>query len=167
LKICQDGKYVVNDQTIDISQDLKLCVERTAIVSSTRKVKETETSPHVTRFGIFNATSFRIAEDLQGKAKLGILNFASAHKPGGGMLNGRNAQEEFICRSSGLYPCLQKCGEFYNQTDDAKFPNMNSNNIIVSVDVPIFRDDDGSLLERPFNATFLTCAAVDFRRPRG
>ncbi|MDD6023455.1 MAG: TIGR02452 family protein [Oscillospiraceae bacterium] len=35
-----------------------------------------------------------------------ILNFASATNPGGGVTRGSSAQEECICRSSTLYPCL-------------------------------------------------------------
>lgn len=35
-----------------------------------------------------------------------ILNFADAIKPGGGYLNGRNAQEECLCRQTLLYPTI-------------------------------------------------------------
>lgn len=35
-----------------------------------------------------------------------VLVFASAKNPGGGYLNGSAAQEESVCRSSGLYQCL-------------------------------------------------------------
>src|SRR5512138_2815564 len=41
------------------------------------------------------------------------LVFASARKPGGGFLNGAQAQEESIARSSALYPSLRAAGEFY------------------------------------------------------
>ena len=36
------------------------------------------------------------------------LNFASARNPGGGFLNGSQAQEESIARATGLYPCQLK-----------------------------------------------------------
>lgn len=39
-------------------------------------------------------------------SRIGILNFASAVNPGGGVFRGGNAQEENLCRCSTLYPCL-------------------------------------------------------------
>lgn len=39
-------------------------------------------------------------------ARIGVLNFASAVNPGGGVIRGSAAQEECLCRCSTLYPCL-------------------------------------------------------------
>lgn len=38
---------------------------------------------------------------------------------------------------------------------------MYSDWVIYSPDVPVFRTDDGQLLERPWHVTILTCAAVN------
>ncbi|KAF9561589.1 hypothetical protein CPC08DRAFT_424712 [Agrocybe pediades] len=95
--------------------------------------------------------------------KTGVLNYASATKPGGGFLNGAEAQEESIARSSTLYPslCSQEATKFYALHKDAQ--NMTpsySHAIIYSPNVTVFRDDDGGWTY-PFNINVVTCAAVN------
>ncbi len=90
------------------------------------------------------------------------LNFASATSPGGGFLSGASAQEESLARSSGLYASLLK-SDMYDYHRERDLP-MYSDYAIYSPNVPIFRHDDGELLDEPFHATFLTCAAVNIHR---
>ncbi|MFG1885738.1 TIGR02452 family protein [Micromonospora sp. NPDC049102] len=99
---------------------------------------------------------------LQAAYRLGpgaaCLVFASARSPGGGFLNGAQAQEESIARSSALYPCLSAAPEFYafhRGQHDLRY----SDRVIYSPLVPVFRDDDGNLLEQPYTTSFLTAAA--------
>jgi uncharacterized protein (TIGR02452 family) len=86
------------------------------------------------------------------------LVFASAKNPGGGFLTGAQAQEESIARASALYPCLRSAREFYD-FHRAQRDLLYSNRVIYSPAVPVFRGDDGALLDDPYPVSFLTSAA--------
>ncbi len=86
------------------------------------------------------------------------LVFASARNPGGGFLNGAQAQEESLARASALHACQQAAPKFYTfhrQQSDLRY----SDRVIYSPSVPVFRDHDGTLLPRPYLVSFLTAAA--------
>ncbi|WP_343040588.1 TIGR02452 family protein [Streptomyces typhae] len=87
-----------------------------------------------------------------------VLNFASARNPGGGFLNGAQAQEEALCRSSALYACLLEQRGFYDH-HRAHLDPFYSDRVIHAPAVPVFRDDRGRLLEVPYVAGFLTSPA--------
>ncbi len=42
------------------------------------------------------------------EAKIAVMNFANAFHPGGGVTKGSRAQEESLCRTSTLYPLLNR-----------------------------------------------------------
>jgi uncharacterized protein (TIGR02452 family) len=88
------------------------------------------------------------------------LNFASAKHPGGGFLSGARAQEESLARASGLYACIAPQREMYD-FNRACGTCLYSDYMIHSPRVPVFRDDDGLLLEEPYLASFLTAPAVN------
>lgn len=86
------------------------------------------------------------------------LVFASAKHPGGGFLGGAQAQEESIARSSALYACLRAAPDFYafhRAQRDLRY----SDRVVYSPDVPVFRDDNGNLLDQPYTTSLLTAAA--------
>lgn len=89
---------------------------------------------------------------------IAALVFASARNPGGGFLNGAQAQEESVARASALYPCLLAAGDFYRYHrahEDLTYTDR----VIYSPQVPVFRDDKGNLLSEPYPVSFLTAAA--------
>ncbi|KIK69197.1 hypothetical protein GYMLUDRAFT_124310, partial [Collybiopsis luxurians FD-317 M1] len=92
--------------------------------------------------------------------KIGILNFASATKPGGGFLSGASAQEESIARSSTLYYSLttRNAEEFYKIHKRLK--GFYTHSMIYSPSVLLFRDDAGSWL-KPLAVDVVTSAAVN------
>lgn len=61
------------------------------------------------------------------EGKTCVLNFASFKNPGGGFLNGANAQEEYLCQNSTLYNVLSKFTKYYEQnrsnTNDSLYWN--------------------------------------------
>ncbi|MEU9859261.1 TIGR02452 family protein [Streptomyces sp. NPDC047971] len=87
-----------------------------------------------------------------------VLNFASARNPGGGYLNGAQAQEEAVCRASALYTTLLRAPEYYAH-HRAERDAFYSDRVILSPGVPVFRDDRGGLLGEPFTVGFLTSPA--------
>ena len=107
---------------------------------------------------VSNETSLAAARRLgDGVA---CLVFASARSPGGGFLNGAQAQEESIARASALYHCQTSpaAREFYDY--HRRQPDLRySDRVIYSPSVPVFRDDDEALLDHPHLVSFLTVAA--------
>ncbi|MEV2190420.1 TIGR02452 family protein [Streptomyces phaeochromogenes] len=114
------------------------------------------TGPVETFFEVTGESSLEAARRLTGP--VAVLNFASARNPGGGYLNGAQAQEEALCRASALYTCVVEAREFYDH-HRAHRDAFYTDRVIHSPAVPVFRDDRGQLLDEPYTAGFLTAAA--------
>lgn len=110
-----------------------------------------------TLFEVTGESSLEAARRLAA-APVAVLNFASARNPGGGYLNGAQAQEEALCRASALHTCLLTARAFYDHHRADRDP-FYTDRVIHSPGVPVFRDDRGRLLAEPFHAGFLTAAA--------
>jgi len=96
---------------------------------------------------------------IENKCKVfAVLNFASAKKPGGGVLNGAIAQEEALARASSLYPVIKQCEDFYVPTPSAPYY---SDRIIYSKNIYVFKDDYGVDIE-PIKCDVITCAAPNY-----
>jgi len=88
------------------------------------------------------------------------LNFASAKNPGGGFLNGSQAQEESLARATGLYPCQLKAENYYKT--NRKFSScLYTGHIIYSPNVPILKDEKGQLLDELVFSSMITAPAVN------
>ncbi|HEV3340446.1 MAG TPA: TIGR02452 family protein [Pirellulales bacterium] len=116
---------------------------------------------HDTLFEVANETTLAAARRLQagvGGHRTAALNFASARHPGGGFLTGAQAQEESLARASALYACLERQTAYYesNRRHDSL---LYTDHLIVAPRVPVFRDDEGTLLEEPWEMTVLTSPA--------
>jgi uncharacterized protein (TIGR02452 family) len=111
------------------------------------------------RISIEDATTQQSARAWAAHGSVAILNFASARNPGGGFLGGARAQEEDLCRCSGLYPTLLTQPDYYHQNRSHRSA-LYTDHIIFSPDVPFFRADAKEAPSaRPFFASVITAPA--------
>lgn len=82
--------------------------------------------------------------------KTAVLNFANPVEPGGGVLRGANAQEEYLCRASNLYNCLnsKNANAYYSFHNSILKKNqfnsmfLASDKIVYSPDITVFKADE-------------------------
>lgn len=98
---------------------------------------------------------------LENKTQTLALNFASAKNPGGGFLGGSQAQEESLARSSGLYPCISQKQAMYTYNKKNYSKGYYSDHMLYSPKVPVLRNDNGELLEKPYLCSIITAPAVN------
>ena len=110
---------------------------------------------------------YYISKDKKGK--IGVLNFASAKKPGGGVWTGARSQEESLCRASTLYPCLTTeflKDNYYSYHIEKK--SENTNRIIYIPNILVFKSDNNVFSEMLdekdwYNIDIITCPAHNQR----
>lgn len=180
LRVLQDGNYPFKGIDQDLSEHLGYSRKNTKYYPPGSSIREwaasqqnlpPDSSPtHISVLHVSTLDAARLLENVyknnpSKRGKTGVLNFASATKPGGGFKNGAEAQEESIARSSTLYPCLMtdEAAKFYklhSRESADNHPAYYSHAIVYSPKVTVFRDDDG-FFTYPFNVDVLTCAAVN------
>ena len=105
--------------------------------------------------------------------RIGVLNFASATNPGGGVMKGSVAQEESLCRVSTLYPVLATeylLNNFYIP-NRLKINPLHDDTVIYTPDIIICKSDSNSptrLKKEEFiKVDVLTCAAPNLMEKPG
>lgn len=162
IQITKDKKYTSpSGNVIDISSEIDASIDGTFYYEGDVLIgMPAAQAPIHGVIEVVNETTAQAAVRLQaaGKNNLVALNFASARNQGGGFLAGAVAQEEDLCRASGLYSCLKRKPMFYNANimcDDALY----THGIIYSPNVPFFRDEYNQFLEKPFLLSIITAPA--------
>src|SRR5262245_31649698 len=163
LSIIESGRYrAPGGAEIDISRELRAAISGTVLyrpgdlepesISASGGSPVVEVTDETTQ-----VAARRLVQD-EGVPELVLLNFASARNAGGGFLGGAKAQEEDICRCSGLYACLLTQPAYY-EANRAQSSMLYTDHIIYSPRVPFFSDGSRGLLEAPFLASVITAPA--------
>ena len=166
LRIATAGAYTApSGRVVQLSPAIKDCLKGTRFLTPEeleqlrKKVLASPFPSLRTSFEVANETTLEGIRRLSaGGEPVAALSFASAKNPGGGVFNGSQAQEESLARSSALYPSLLR-GEQYYQRHRADPSLLYTDAMIYSPACPIFRSDEGRLLEEPQFAGFITSAA--------
>ena len=167
VEIVERGSYQsATGRVIDIAALVRECVEATQyfppekLEELRQEVLGRPSEGFATSFDVVNETTLagisRVLAD--GKGQVAVLNFASAKNPGGGFLNGSQAQEESLARSSALHASLLQAWGFYER-HRSSHSLLYSDAMIWSPDCPVFRDDEGTLLDEPQLVSFITSPA--------
>ncbi len=105
--------------------------------------------------------------------RVAVHNFASASNPGGGVERGASAQEESLCRISGLFFSLNTrdmWNGFYGPHRDTHDP-IHNDDIIYTPSVTVFKTDttDPKLMSEKdwYEVDVITCAAPNLRPQPG
>lgn len=158
VAISKAGKYIGPAALVDISAEVKACVQATVHYAADHAHPTPATGPHATTYEVTNETTLSAHRRHLAKGhKVVSLNFASATQPGRGFLTGARAQEEYLCRSSALYLAIKDSPMYAYHRREGH--NRYSDAMIYSPDVPVFRDDEHELLPTPYLASFITSAA--------
>src|SRR5262249_8431514 len=159
----QEGGYLApSGRRVDLRESIARARAETRTYPPERDVPLATPSWRATQIRVTNESTLTAASGLASAGHRPVaLNFASARHPGGGFLGGALAQEESLARSSALYTCLDG-NPMYAWHETHRDP-FYTDYAIYSPDTPVFRDDDGVLLEEPYPCAFITCAAVNAR----
>ncbi|WP_432113265.1 TIGR02452 family protein [Streptomyces sp. S1] len=160
-EIVAEGRYLTRDgRTVSIADDLAAALAGTRLhgPGPVAVTPGTDRTPVLEVTGESSLAAARRMTSADPARPVAVLNFASARNPGGGYLNGAQAQEEALCRSSALYATLLRAPEYYEH-HRADRDVFYSDRVIHSPRVPVFRDDRGELLAEPFTVGFLTSPA--------
>ncbi|KAA6210729.1 TIGR02452 family protein [Streptomyces filamentosus] len=155
------GSYTAPDgRTVSLREDLAAALAGTRLYGP-EPVPVTPGTDGAARIEVTGESSLAAARRMTGAdpgRPVAVLNFASARNPGGGYLNGAQAQEEALCRSSALHATLLRAPDYYAH-HRADRDTLYTDRVIHSPGVPVFRDDRGALLAAPFSVGFLTSPA--------
>lgn len=178
IRVCRENREIVRNNRYffegrSISFDHSLKEHQQVIVLNPEKIRSIVDDDDETFERTFYASDnceFRLTngDSLSVKTDI-VLNFANAIHPGGGYLKGSNAQEEALCRQSTLYASIssKEAAEMYRYNDENRNP-ADSDYMLISPCVEVFRDVNLNLLPEPYATAVITAPAPNLNgRGRG
>ena len=159
VQISKDGYYInAKGEKVKIASLVQLAIRLKVSIPPDMVLPPTNVKYEETKIQVANETTMQAGYRLsKSSPKVLALNFANGVSAGGGFLHGARAQEECLCRSSALYLTLK--GDPMYGHHSARTQPDSTDWAILSPDVPVFRSDDGTILDTPYLLSFLTCAA--------
>lgn len=159
IKITSSGKYEVAGRTVRLP---KLDFAETKVFSPDDGEKllneiHSKNDGKICRIIVTTEDSFEAASRYNEPL---VMNFANAFVPGGGFRIGARAQEETLCRCSTLYASLnsETAAQMYNY-NAAYRSEGESDYMLISPNVVVFRNEKCELLEAPFKVGVVTVPA--------
>ena len=163
-------EFIANNKIL--KEAVSYSINHTKIYLDGYKFDKVVNPQYLSKIEVSSRRSFEAAIKIKKENpnyKVGVLNFASANNPGGGVDHGSGAQEESLCRCSTLYPCLnnQYCLENFYEKHRKENDGLNNDDTIYTPDILIIKSDityPVRLLEEDFiKVDVLTCAAPNLR----
>jgi uncharacterized protein (TIGR02452 family) len=166
LQILNDGYFIAPDgRRVDIEPALTNAIEGTKLYTPERGAAALQglnaaPSPRLSLEVTDETTQItaRRLVEAESVTDLVLLNFASARNHGGGFINGAKAQEEDLCRCSGLYQCLLTQSTYY-EANRAYESALYTDHVIYSPNVPWFRTRSRDEPHTLFLASVITAPA--------
>ncbi len=161
VSITRAGSYIApSGHVVDLRGAIATAIAGTRDLPPDQAVAHTAVGTRSTHIEVCNESTLSAARRLAAADPV-ALNFASAYNPGGGFLGGARAQEESLCRASALHACIvgQRMYADHNAARDPMYTSW----LLYSPGVPVFRDDDGALLDAAWTCGFITAAAPNVK----
>lgn len=168
LQIANQGYYYLDGKKIELTKINGMYAYDDVFVLDEDRLNEIEDDENEfferclyatngANFYLVDGDSYQVAYEFEYPL---VMNFANAIHPGGGFLNGAKAQEESLCRNSTLYLSLasDKAREMYNYNKNNLNP-LDSDYMLITPEVCVFRDLNGELLQEPYNVSVVTIPA--------
>ncbi len=153
----------IADDTLSKLSDFKPVKSVTYLEAELESLVYRRPNSNPVRVSVVDETTLQTCIRLhkEGYKDLVCLNQASARNPGGGFMNGSNAQEESLARNTSLFKSLETESKLYELNNQLR-PNtgLYTTGLIYSPDVVVMKNDVGRVVDN-FKIAVITMAACN------